>query len=258
MMRLLLFDIDGTLVWGGPAKGAFEQSMKRVFGTAGPIGGHDFSGKTDPQIARELLELAGVETSRIEAGFSELWIEYLGELELRLARRPMDVLPGVRPLLEELSRMEGVALGLLTGNIADGARLKLSSVGLSEYFSVGGYGSDSEVRNDLPAVAIQRATRAFGRDFPASSVVVVGDTPRDVACGKHQGTGTVAIATGWYDVESLAACEPDYVLDDFSDLGESMRALIGRNARLRNAERGFIGGPTEPFPGARRRGSRRS
>jgi phosphoglycolate phosphatase-like HAD superfamily hydrolase len=226
-MRLLLFDIDGTLVWGGPAKGAFELAMKKVFGTAGPIGGHDFSGKTDPQIARELLELAGVETDRIEAGFGDLWREYLGELEIRLTDRPMDVLPGVRRLLDELDQMEDVALGLLTGNIAEGARLKLGSVGLGDFFSIGGYGSDSEFREELPAVAMDRAAQAFGREFPPSSVVVVGDTPRDVACGKHGGTLTVAVATGWHDAESLAACDPDHVLSDLSDLGESIRTLVG-------------------------------
>jgi len=227
LMRLLLFDIDGTLVWGGPAKGAFELAMKRVFGTAGPIGGHDFSGKTDPQIARELLELAGVEGDTIDSGFDDLWSEYLGELESRLMDRPMDVLPGVRPLLEELSGMDDVALGLLTGNIVEGARLKLGSVGLAEHFSVGGYGSDSEKRDDLPAVAMKRAAQTYGRVFPPSSVVVVGDTPRDVGCGKHQGTLTVAVATGWHDAETLAACGPDHVLDDLSDLDESIRTLVG-------------------------------
>jgi phosphoglycolate phosphatase-like HAD superfamily hydrolase len=146
MKRLLLFDIDGTLVWGGPAKKAFELAMESVFGTAGPIVGHDFSGKTDPQIARELLQLEGLADHVIEAGFVRLWREYLGELESRLTQMPMTVLPGVRALLGLLDSMDGVALGLLTGNIAAGAHLKLGSVGLLDYFHVGGYGSDSELR----------------------------------------------------------------------------------------------------------------
>jgi phosphoglycolate phosphatase len=226
MKRLLLFDIDGTLVRGGPAKKAFELAMELVFGTAGPIGGHDFSGKTDPQIARELLRAAGLPDGRIDAGFEALWREYLGELESRLAEMPMTLLPGVQPLLEQLSGMDGVAMGLLTGNIVGGARMKLDSVGLMDYFPVGGFGSDSEVREDLPAVAIRRATRVWGTDFPALSVVVVGDTPRDVACGKHGGTRTVAVATGRYDAERLAATGPDRVLEDLGDLAEAVQALL--------------------------------
>jgi len=226
MKRLLLFDIDGTLVEGGPAKRAFELAMELVFGTAGPIGGHDFSGKTDPQIARELLLAEGLEDEQIDAGFEALWREYLGELELRLAGMPMTLLPGVRPLLQRLSGMDGVAMGLLTGNIVDGARMKLDSVGLGAYFPVGGFGSDSEVREELTAVAMRRAGRVWGTDFPASSVVVVGDTPRDVACGKHGGTRTVAVATGRFDAERLASTRPDRVLEDLSDLDESVHALL--------------------------------
>ena len=226
MNRLLLFDIDGTLVRGGPAKRAFEIAMERVFGTAGPIGDHDFSGKTDPQIARELLRMEGFEDKTIDAGFGPLWAEYLGELEPRLKDLPMTVLPGVRPLLERLKGMDDVALGLLTGNIVEGAELKLGSVGLMKYFPVGGYGSDSEVREDLPAVAMQRASKSWGKSFPASSVVVVGDTPRDVACGKLGGTKTVAVATGRHGFESLVAEKPDRVLANLGDLDQSLEALL--------------------------------
>ena len=226
MKRLLLFDIDGTLVRGGPAKKAFELAMKLVFGTAGPIDGHDFSGKTDPQIARELLCAAGLGDEEIDAGLEPLWLEYLDELEPRLAEMPMTVLPGIRPLLEHLRGIDGVSMGLLTGNIVEGARLKLSSVGLMEYFHVGGYGSDSEVRENLPDVARRRAERRRETSFPAPSVVVVGDTPRDVACGKHGGTRTVAVATGRFDAERLAEDGPDRVLEDLRDLGEAVQALL--------------------------------
>lgn len=226
MKRLLLFDIDGTLVWGGPAKAAFEDAMNQVFGTAGPIGGHDFSGKTDPQIARELLTLAGFESADIEAGFDALWREYLAGLGARLVDQPMSLLPGVEDLLDALTRRDDVGLGLLTGNISGGARLKLDSVGLAGYFPVGGYGSDAEDRDELPAVAMDRANEHFGTELSPDSVVVIGDTPRDVACGKNGGTRTVAVATGWYDAETLASHEPDSVLEDLGDLGASLRALM--------------------------------
>ena len=201
--------------------------METVFGTAGPIGEYDFSGKTDPQIARELLKEVGKTDPEIDAGLDNLWEEYLGELGRRLPGHPMTVLPGVRPLLEHLEDREDVALGLLTGNIIRGARLKLNSVDLMGYFPVGGYGSDGEAREDLPPVAMRRAATNWGKAFPASSVVVVGDTPRDVECGKYSGTQTVAVATGRFDVEALEATGADRVLGDFGDLAGSIDALLG-------------------------------
>lgn len=232
MRRLLLFDIDGTLVKGGPAKGAFEFAMESVFGTAGPIVGHNFAGKTDAQIARELLRGAGVREGRIEAGLDRLWKMYLDELETRLLDEPMNLLPGVRSLLEHLSELPDVALGLLTGNIKRGARLKLASAELTEFFSVGGFGavggfgSDSEVREELTPFAIERAAEELGTDFAPQAVVVIGDTPRDVACGHFGGTRTVAVATGRYDVQDLMVSGPDRVLEDFRDLQRSAEALL--------------------------------
>jgi phosphoglycolate phosphatase-like HAD superfamily hydrolase len=226
MARLLLFDIDGTLVRGGPAKGAFELAMRTVYGTAGPVDGHNFSGKTDPQIARELLRLAGFDDGGIDERMEALWEVYLGELEARLDGLPMTVLPGVVALLDHLRPRRDVALGLLTGNIVDGARLKLGSVGLFDYFVAGGFGSDSEARGDLPAVAIGRAQDALGIQFPASEVVVVGDTPRDVACGRQGGTRTVAVATGRYGLEELSAAGADVVLSDLSLLDTAVGALL--------------------------------
>jgi phosphoglycolate phosphatase-like HAD superfamily hydrolase len=227
MKRLILFDIDGTLTRGGPAKKAFEKAMRSVYGTAGPIDTHDFSGKTDPQIARELLQAEGFDDGEIDAGIPALWQEYLGELEERLSGEPMTVLPGVPQLLEHLEALEEVAVGLLTGNIVEGARLKLGSAGLMRFFPVGGFGSDSEIREDLAAVAIRRAAKNWDTIFPAAAVVVVGDTPRDVACGKLAGTRTVAVATGRFDPASLEATAADRVLGDFGDLRESVAAILG-------------------------------
>lgn len=232
MRRLLLFDIDGTLVKGGPAKGAFEYSMESVFGTAGPIVGHNFAGKTDAQIARELLHGAGFEDSEIEAGLERLWDTYLAELEDRLVGMPMDLLPGVRTLLEHLQGLPDVGLGLLTGNVKNGARLKLGSVRLTEFFAeggfgaVGGFGSDSEIREDLTAYAIGRAAEEFGTVFDPQAVVVIGDTPRDVACGRFGGTRTVGVATGRYSMEELKAAGADRVLKDFRELHVSAEALV--------------------------------
>ena len=226
MKHLLLFDIDGTLVRGGPAKEVFESALSSVFGTAGPIDGHDFSGKTDPQIARELLEAAGIHQDEMEAGLPALWDAYLGGLSGKLPGRPMTVIPGVTELLESLEKLEDVALGLLTGNIVEGARLKLNSVGLMDFFAIGGYGSDSEIREDLPAVAMERARGNWGVEFDPQDVVVIGDTPRDVACGRFGGTRTVAVATGRFDEASLADAGADHVLSDMTDLEGTVEVLL--------------------------------
>ena len=204
----------------------FESAMESVFGTAGPIDGHDFSGKTDPQIARELLGAAGIRQEDVEAGFPALWDAYLGGLRERLPGKPMTVIPGVTALLDHLVEMEGVALGLLTGNILEGARLKLGSAGLLDYFPIGGFGSDSEVREDLPAVAMERASRNWGVAFDPRSVVVIGDTPRDVACGKFGGTRTVGVATGRFDEVSLTETGADHVLRDLTDLEATVEVLV--------------------------------
>ncbi len=224
--RLLLFDIDGTLVRGGPAKRVFEFALASVFGTAGAIDGHDFSGKTDPQIARELLTAAGLPEEEIEAGLPTLWRTYLAGLKKSLPATPMNVIPGVGPLLEYLEGREDVALGLLTGNIVEGARLKLGSVGMDCFFSIGGYGSDSEIRDDLPPIAMERATKKWGRPFESQDVVVIGDTPRDVSCGKNSGTRTVAVATGRFERRALEETGADHVLNDMTSLDETLGALL--------------------------------
>ena len=226
MHTLILFDIDGTLTRGGPAKVAFHKAMLETFGTAGAIESHDFSGKTDPQIVRELLTDAGMEESAVDAGLPGLWDRYIGELEARIGDDPMRLLPGVVDLIEALDAEPEVALGLVTGNIIRGARVKLGSVGLSGFFAVGGYGSDHEIREHLPGIALERAFEVWGVRFPAESAVIVGDTHRDVECGKRQGTRTVAVATGRIPRERLETTGADAVFDDFSNLAAVMNALL--------------------------------
>ena len=226
MHTLILFDIDGTLVRGTAAKFAFETAMLETYGTAGAVDSYDFSGKTDPQIARELLSAAGLEDAVVEAGFAGLWDRYIGELESLIISNPMRLLPGVQSLIEALDAEPDVALGLVTGNIVRGARAKLGSVGLAEYFEVGGYGSDHEVREHLPAIALERAFEAWGVRFPPESAVIVGDTPRDVECGKHEGTRTVAVATGRIPRERLETTGADAVFDDFSDVRSVIEVLL--------------------------------
>jgi len=225
--RLILFDIDGTLVWGGPAKDAFHRALVETFGTAGDIEVHSFAGKTDPQIARELLSGAGLAAADIDEGFEALWERYLGYLGELLVRRPMTVLPGVPALLRELAERTDVGLGLLTGNIAGGAELKLRSAGLFEHFGVGSYGSDHEERDALTAIALARASERWSVDIDPRDVFIVGDTPRDVQCGRAGGTRTLAVATGYFGVEELGRCGADHVIADFTDTGRVVGLLAG-------------------------------
>jgi phosphoglycolate phosphatase-like HAD superfamily hydrolase len=212
-MRLVLFDIDGTLVHsGGQAKPVFAEAMIEVYGTTGEIDTYDFSGKTDGQIVVELLTAAGVERPTIDAGLSRLQAAYLERLERRFDPSLSRVLPGVRPLLDHLRSRPDVVLGLLTGNFAGGARIKLAPLGLYDYFAFGSFGDDAIDRRDLPPVALERAARHLGRELSAAETVIVGDSLLDVDCAAAHGIDCLAVATGWTSAESLAACGPRWVV----------------------------------------------
>jgi phosphoglycolate phosphatase-like HAD superfamily hydrolase len=229
LRRLILFDIDGTLLWtGGAARRAFLHAMLEVYGTAGPIATHSFGGKTDPQIARELLRLEGFEDARIDGGFPALWAAYLRELELELNAHAHEtvVLPGVRELLATLAARSDVLLGLLTGNIARGAALKLASAALAGPFQLGAYGSDRERREELPPVAVERARVLAGIEFRGRDIVVIGDTPSDMTCGKALDVHAFGVATGYFDEPALLASGAHTVFADLADTAAVVDALL--------------------------------
>jgi phosphoglycolate phosphatase-like HAD superfamily hydrolase len=230
MKRLLLFDIDGTLLsTEGAARRAFQRAMLDVYETTGPIDSHSFGGKTDPQIARELLSAAGLPDRSIDAGLPELWEAYLAELEqeMRATEYRTAVYPGVRDLLEALSAEATVVLALLTGNVERGAELKLLSAGLRHYFSFGVFGSDCEERAGLPPIAVERAREITGRTFTGRDIVVIGDTPNDIRCGAGLGVYTIGVATGFHGRDELEAEGADVVFNDFSNTGSVLRVLLG-------------------------------
>ncbi len=231
--RVVLFDIDGTLVAGGPAKDAFMAAMLETYGTTGDVETVSFAGKTDPQIARELLLREGFSPERIEEGFPSLWEGYTRRLAEALVHRPMEVLPGVVELLDALGELPDVGLGLLTGNIRRGAELKLGSAGLWDRFATGGFGSDAEDRDALPAVALQRARSVWHDGITPADAVIVGDTPRDVTCGLRSGIRTLAVATGRFGVDDLRASGAHRVVPDLRDTEALVSWISGEGGAAR-------------------------
>ena len=233
-MRLILFDIDGTLLWtNGAGRRAIQRALLDEMGTAGPIDDYRFDGKTDPQIVRELLTLAGHPEAEAEERIAAVCRRYVGLLtaELKQPSPNMRLLPGVRDLLAALEPHEraGRALvGLLTGNLEGGAALKLGAVGLDPArFAVGAYGSDSARRPDLPAIAAERAASRTGKRFGGADIVIVGDTPDDIACGRPIGARVVAVATGFFSVAQLQAAGAAHVFEHLTDTAAVTRALLG-------------------------------
>jgi phosphoglycolate phosphatase len=223
---LLLFDIDGTLLsTNGLAGRALGRAMREVYGTAGPIDTFSWSGKTDPQIVRELLSAAGLPPEDIRSGLPRALARYLLHLEEALVPGSVQVLPGVIEILEELRRRGDVAVGLLTGNIAGGARIKLTAGDLAHHFTVGAFGSDDEDRDRLVPVARRRARARFHDDFPGSRTIVVGDAEADIRCARAGDARAVAVASGWTGRDVLAALAPNVLLDSLATPG-ALHAIL--------------------------------
>ncbi|MBU6429263.1 MAG: HAD hydrolase-like protein, partial [Cyanobacteria bacterium REEB65] len=204
-----------------------------VFGTTGPIVGWNFGGKTDPQLVTELMTAAGIAIETIESRMTAVFSRYLGYLEGALAPALTTLKPGVRQLLEILASRDDVLVGLLTGNLAGGAELKLRSADLCHYFApgrehfaLGAFGSDHARRNCLPAIAVDRAWALTGHRYSGKSIVIIGDTRHDVACGQAAQARTIAVATGSSSYDELAECRPDCLLDDLADAEAALLAIL--------------------------------
>ncbi|MEP7001682.1 MAG: HAD family hydrolase [bacterium] len=229
-MKVVLFDIDGTLLWtDGAGRRAVHQALADVFGALPPED-HEFDGKTDPQIVRELMRLAGVADDAIDANLPEALRRYVELLHLELGgdNHTDKTYPGIAPLLDALEARTDVLLGLLTGNVHDGAFAKLAAVGLDgSRFKVGAFGSDHALRAELPAIARARAEALLGHAVSGNDVVVIGDTPSDMSCGNGIGARAIGVATGRYSVAALGACNPAAVFANLSDTAAVMRAILG-------------------------------
>jgi phosphoglycolate phosphatase-like HAD superfamily hydrolase len=228
--RLVLFDIDGTLLLtAGAGRRAIAAAMAEIIGTEAAFEGVRFDGKTDPQIVSELLHAAGDPDPRDAARINAVCDRYadLLETELQRATARVTLMPGVLELLDRLEREPRAVLGLLTGNLARGAALKLRAGGIDpERFAVGAYGSDSPHRPALPSIAASRAKPLLGRVPRGHEVVIIGDTPADVSCGVSVGARAVAVATGGYTLDELTACGPHAAFADLADTDAVLAAIL--------------------------------
>ena len=253
MERLALFDIDCTLIDGHGAGGrAIMRAIKDVYGVEGDLGDCSFHGRTDPGIVRDLADLWGAgdpdvlvgryegETQPqvvhdlrlgtpddiIDALVDQCVARYVELIADEVGKARIEVLPGVKELVSALAADRRVLLGLLTGNVAEGARIKLAPTGLSSLFQVAAYGSDSALRAELPPVAVARAQKLTGRHFAGKEITVIGDTPADIECGAGLGVKTIAVATGRHSLDELAAHTPDYLFADMGDWRAVYEAIL--------------------------------
>jgi len=232
--RIALFDIDGTLLtMGGAARDSFTRALSEAGGRPITTQGTSFVGKTDPQIAREILNAHGIDGPGLPAMIEATVRLYLRYFEAALPEaRAARLLPGVLELLAALAARPGIEVALLTGNVEKGARLKLDHFGISPYFDfhLSAFGSDHADRYQLPAVALERARRRLGAEVEGESLVIIGDSEHDVLCGRSVGARAVAVATGWTAAETLRALGPDHLFDDFSSTADAVAAIAGEAA----------------------------
>jgi phosphoglycolate phosphatase-like HAD superfamily hydrolase len=229
-VRLILFDIDGTLVTArGAGREAFNRALREVFGTVGPAeAGYDFRGRTDLSILHDLMSAAGFSGVEIAARAAAVFAAYVRELAAVLGDgRRVEVLPGIHEVVRALAERNDAVVGLLTGNVEEGARVKLASTGLWPYFRLGAFGSDHADRRALPAIACARARALMAHEFPFDRVTIIGDTPLDVDCARACGARAVAVATGFYAYDELAGCAPDVLFEDLGEVDRVLAVLTG-------------------------------
>lgn len=215
MNRFVLFDIDGTLIDPGEAgRRSLIKAFYEIFSIGDAFAGIITAGKTDIQIIKEGLSIHGLPSG--DGILAPIVERYLENLKIEINNKRRHVMPGVVELLDALMAMDGYWLGLLTGNIEQGARIKLGAFDLNRYFPVGAFGDDSEDRNRLLPVAVERLRKMTDIDIDYSDCIIIGDTPKDVQCSKPFGATSIVVSTGPYSYESLLETGADYVLKDLS------------------------------------------
>lgn len=226
-MKLILFDIDGTLLHSdGAGVKATLDALRDFFGVTDQPPGYSMAGKVDSQIVLEILAHANADLSDVRGRLDAYWVAYADRLAAELPRHSVRALPGATELLTALADRDDAVVGLLTGNLASAADLKLSAAGIDPaQFRLAAYGHEAEAREGLPPLAVLRAREATGRTFAGKDIVIIGDTPADITCGEALGVRTIGVATGRYDVGELWAAGADEVFETLSDTAAVLRAI---------------------------------
>jgi len=223
---LLLWDIDGTLVYMDRAgERALLVAIRELYGR--DLGAHlpvDLRGRTDTSIIRDLLAYLGVPCTPKEE--KRLQFAYLFHMPTTMPAGKARVLAGIHEALEAVHAHPEIHQALLTGNLKEGAKLKLSYLGLWKYFEFGAFADDSAIRDELGPFALARAKEKLGIEFPPERVHIIGDTPHDIACGKAIGAKTIAVATGAFSVEQLSALNPTHTFKDLSDTQALLKVIL--------------------------------
>jgi phosphoglycolate phosphatase-like HAD superfamily hydrolase len=227
MKKLLLFDIDGTLVTG---RGIPKKIILKIIHDRFPgfQNGHQvaFNGMTDPLIVQQVLAANNYKVGLDDPLIGSILDAFLAELENRVTpKSPPDVLPGVHELLQACEQDKDIFLGLVTGNAMRGAKIKLNAAGLNGYFPLGAFGSDHWDRNKLPPIAIERAAKYFGENFSGKNTWIIGDSPKDVQCAKTNNLKCLAVLTGKVEKKVMENAGADFVMNDRSDLATFFSVL---------------------------------
>lgn len=231
--RLVLFDIDETMIYSdGVGRRAMEAALNKVFDRKIDATGHPMSGKTDPQICYEILLALGYSKDEVDSKMPHAFSIYVELLEAEISKaNGFRLHKGVLELLHKLEARADCHLGLLTGNIEKGARLKLTPFELNSFFVFGAFGCDSADRLHLPLFAHKRAEEVFGKEFSKDEIVIIGDAVNDILCAQGYGIRCIITATGRTTKETLAELKPDYLFDSLENTDEIIEAIFASRSQ---------------------------
>ncbi len=225
MDKLILYDIDGTLISaGGAGARSLNRAFHSLFGVEEAFRTISMAGKTDPQIMREGLKLHRLD--HLDGNVDKMIEQYLFFLRKEIENPMRHIMPGIQESLD-LFGSKGMTIGLLTGNLEKGAEIKLGPFGILDYFNSGAFGSDHEDRDKLLPIAIEKYKKQ-GLDFSPKDCYIIGDTPRDVQCARIHGAYCIAVATGPYSVDDLRNTDADIVFETLEDVEECYRFIVNK------------------------------